>query len=80
MILGCHVILKGGGGIKIDLLTTRDFVNNSRFQLEEWVGKKVSFIHIILSLSTWAKHNLEKNWPISFLEVVIKMKRFFDVG
>ncbi len=36
--------------------------------------------HFVMGLPTWAKRKLEKNWPASLTEAIMKVEGFLDVG
>ncbi len=36
--------------------------------------------HFVMGLSTWAKHKLEENWPVSLFEAIMKVEGFSNVG
>ncbi len=36
--------------------------------------------HLVMGLSTLAKHKLEDNWPASLSKAIMKMEGFSDVG
>jgi len=36
--------------------------------------------HFVMGLPTWAKRNLEENWPASLSKAIMKAEGFLDVG